>query len=211
MQLRLVRAERRKAAVLTPPKSRQFEASLRRDFDIQLNEFSDRKLRDISTALLIRLTYLLRILASVEGVVATAAELRSSPRLSTAVRIYQDERRRMLRHGVNLVPPSSRGRRSTKGLTRATDDDIRMAAPAIIWTTLRADILWLYANDVVADGKSVTRSNALQRKIKTYEQARRREVAQAKQRHQLDLVPRYDPRMSNGETPGHPITRASDS
>src|SRR5437867_11337442 len=73
MQLRLVRAERRKAAVLTPPKSRQFEASLRRDFDIQLNEFSDRKLRDISTALLIRLTYLLRILASVEGVVATAA------------------------------------------------------------------------------------------------------------------------------------------
>ena len=193
---------RPRTPLLTPPGSvaRKYETALRRDFGIELSEFSDHELRATAASHGLRQVLVRRILAGVQPVIAVARRLRSSPRLTLAVRTYDKAQREFMLRFSSLAPTTLRRRRSTTRLTRLDDEEIRLVAAAFIWTSLKADILWIYANSVVAEGRNVTTSRALRNAIRSYDQLSQRQIASAHDRYNFTLRPRRDPRTQAKDT-----------
>jgi hypothetical protein len=188
--------------LLTPPGSvaREYETALRRDFGIELSAFSDHELRAAAASHGLRQVLVRRILAGVRPVIAVARRLQSSPRLTLAVRTYDKAHREFILRVGPLAPTTLRRRRSSTGLTRLDDEEIRLVAAAFIWGSLQADILWIYANSVVAEGRNVATSRALRNAIRSYDRMSQRQIASAHERYNFTLRPRRDPRTQAKDT-----------
>jgi hypothetical protein len=193
---------RPRTPLLTPPGSvaREYETTLRRDFGIELSEFSDDELRAAAASHGLRQVLVRRILAGVRPVIAVARRLRSAPRLTLPVRTYDEAHREFMLRVGPLAPTTLHRRRSSTGLTRLDDEEIRRVAAAFIWTSLQADILWIYANSVVAEGRNVATSRELRNAIRSYDRVSQRQIASAHDRYNFTLRPRPDPRTKVKDT-----------
>jgi hypothetical protein len=204
---RASRPVRSRVRFLTPPgsKAREYERDLRRDFGIELLDSSDQELRALAVSHGLRQALVRRVLAGMPPFIAAARRLRSWPRLAMAVRVYIEAQGEFVRReGIHALERPRR-RRSKAGLRRLDESDIRLVVAPILWASLKTDILWIYANSVVAEGRQVATSRVLQTAIRTYDRQSRREIARAHDRYDVRLVPRRDPRAQSGK----PATTAS--